>query len=149
MKLNWGTSIVIAFVLFMSFILYFVIKVQGNSKYDNELVIDEYYKHDAHFGEEMTKLQNAEELTEKPQISAGSDGVTIDFPLSMQSDKIQGTVSFYRPSSKKLDFVKAIALTDHSMIISSKDFPAGEWRITLSWKYDGKDFTIEKGIYTK
>ncbi|MFM2010754.1 MAG: hypothetical protein RLZZ479_1145, partial [Bacteroidota bacterium] len=52
-KFNWGTGIVIAFALFMTFILYFVVEVQSNSKYDNDLVVEEYYKHDAHFGEEM------------------------------------------------------------------------------------------------
>jgi hypothetical protein len=36
MKINWGTGIAIAIALFMAFILYFVIKVQSNSKYDNE-----------------------------------------------------------------------------------------------------------------
>ena len=43
MKINWGTGIVIAFGLFMIFILSFVYKVQSNQKYDNELVTDEYY----------------------------------------------------------------------------------------------------------
>ena len=41
MNINWGKGIVIAFVLFMSFILYFVIKVQSDDKYDNELVTQE------------------------------------------------------------------------------------------------------------
>ena len=41
-KINWGTAIILAFGLFMTFILYFVFKVQSNSKYDNELVVDEY-----------------------------------------------------------------------------------------------------------
>ena len=41
MKINWGTGIVIAFALFISFILYFVFSVQSNSKYDNELVVEE------------------------------------------------------------------------------------------------------------
>ena len=67
MKINWGTGIVIAFALFISFILYFVFTVQSNSKYDNELVVEEYYKHDAKFGEEMVRIQNAQELTRKPQ----------------------------------------------------------------------------------
>ena len=62
MKINWGTAIVIAFALFISFILYFVYSVQSNSKYDNELVVEEYYKHDAHFGEELAKIQNAQNL---------------------------------------------------------------------------------------
>ena len=38
MKINWGTGIVIAFGLFIIFILSFVYKVQSNQKYDNELV---------------------------------------------------------------------------------------------------------------
>lgn len=149
MKLNWGTSIVIAIALFMSFILYFVLKVQGNSKYDNELVVEEYYKHDAQFGEEMTKLQNAEELAEKPVIIAGADGVSIEFPEILPSDKIHGTVSFYRPSSKKLDFVKPLTLADQSMKIPDSEFPAGEWQITLAWSYEGKEYLIEKEIYTR
>jgi hypothetical protein len=53
----------------MAFILYFVIKVQSNSKYDNELVVEEYYKHDAKFGDEMIRVQNAHDLTQKPLIT--------------------------------------------------------------------------------
>jgi hypothetical protein len=49
----------------MAFILYFVInKVQSNSKYDNELVVEEYYKHDAKFGDEI-RVQNAHDLTQE------------------------------------------------------------------------------------
>ena len=41
MKLNWGKAIVIAFALFITFIMYFVLKVQSDSKYDNELVTED------------------------------------------------------------------------------------------------------------
>ena len=44
MKLNWGTSIVIAFGLFMIFILQFVFKVQSSNQYDHEMVTEDYYK---------------------------------------------------------------------------------------------------------
>ena len=44
MKFNWGTGIVIAFALFMTFILSYVFKVQSNDKYDHELVVEDYYK---------------------------------------------------------------------------------------------------------
>ena len=64
MKISWGTGIVIAFGLFITFILYFVFTVQSDSKYDNELVVDEYYKHDAHFGDEMTRVQNVADLAQ-------------------------------------------------------------------------------------
>lgn len=44
MKFNWGTAIVICFILFMGFILQYVFKVQFNSRYDNELVTEDYYQ---------------------------------------------------------------------------------------------------------
>ena len=61
MKINWGTGIVIAIVLFMGFILFFVLSVQANHKYDNELVVEEYYKQERvlqkKIDKELVKIQ--------------------------------------------------------------------------------------------
>ena len=43
MKINWGTAIVIAFVCFISFIMYFVISMSTDKKYDHDLVVEDYY----------------------------------------------------------------------------------------------------------
>src|SRR4029078_1503885 len=99
MKINWGTSIVIAFALFISFIIYFVIKVQTNSKYDNELVVEEYYKQDTHFEDEMAKVQNAQDLSQKPMVENNSEGIKVVFPETFVPNKINGKVSLYRPSN--------------------------------------------------
>ena len=88
MKINWGTGIVIAFALFISFILYFVFSVQSDSKYDNELVYEEYYKHDAKFGEEMVRIQNAQDLVQKPLISNTSKYLFAVIGLSAKSISI-------------------------------------------------------------
>lgn len=146
-KLNWGTSIVIAFGLFMAFILFFVFKVQGNPKYENELVVDEYYKHDAHYGEEMVKLQNAQNLKELPAVTQLAEGVQISFPDSFNPKEISGDVSFYRPSNKKLDFKSMLRLSGNSQLIPESDFVGGLWDMTLSWNYEGKTFIIKKELY--
>lgn len=146
-KINWGTAIVIAFGLFMAFILYFVFKVQGNPKYENELVVEEYYKHDAHYGDEMTKLQNAQQLKELPTITESAKGIEIVFPGNLNSEKIFGEVSFYRPSNKKLDFKSNVSLSGNSQLIPKSEFVGGLWDMTLSWKYDGKEFMIKKELY--
>ena len=44
MKFNWGTGIVLAFIGFISFIMYFVINMNTNDKYDHDLVTEDYYK---------------------------------------------------------------------------------------------------------
>jgi len=147
MKLNWGKSIVLAFALFMGFILYFVFKVQGNSKYDNELVVEEYYKHDAHYSDELTKIQNAADLKEKPQIAITDKGVVITYPESFTANEIKGKVSLYRPSAKKLDFEFPLQLSNSIMLIPKADFAGGNWDLTLSWNYKGKDYISKQKLY--
>lgn len=147
MKLNWGKSIVVAFALFMGFILFFIIKVQSNSKYDNELVVEEYYKHDAHFSDEFIKIQNAQDLKEKPIITITNEGLRIVYPKSFVANEIKGKVSLYRPSAKQMDFEYTIQLSDNAMLIPKADFAGGNWDITLSWNYQRKDFIIKQKLY--
>ena len=149
MKINWGTSIVIAFALFMTFILYFVFQVQSNSKYDNDLVVEEYYKHDAHFGEEMIRIQNANNLVQKPIITVSKLGITIVFPNDFEPKNIKGKVSLYRPSNKKLDFEVPISLSKPTLLIPVSNLVGGRWDINMEWQYSGKQYLTKEIIYIK
>jgi hypothetical protein len=148
MKISWGTGIVIAFTLFISFILYFVFTVQSDSKYDNELVVEEYYKHDAHFGDEMNRVQNVAELAQKPTINSVSNGIKIVFPNVFVTKNIKGKVSLYRPSNKKLDFEIPISLSDAAtLFIPKKSLAGGRWDINMEWQYEGKSYLSKETIY--
>lgn len=150
MKINWGTSIIIAFALFMTFILYFVVKVQSNKKYDNEMVVKDYYKHDITFQKDLDKTRNAEELAQKPTISITEKGIEVIFPKDFIPKKVIGEIFFYRPSDEKSDFKKTIELDDNSkMTIPKSVFADGRWNITIAWDYDQKSYTIEKSITVK
>ena len=149
-KVNWGTSIVIAFVLFISFIMYFVLKVQTDSKYDNELVVEEYYKHDVHFQDEMVRIQNAHDLKSKPVITVDVNGITVVFPADFTPGAIKGTVALYRPSNKKFDFQVPLSFTDSaSLFIPKNKLIGGEWDINMEWKYKGKSYLTKEQIYIK
>ena len=148
-SLNWGTGIVISFVLFMSFILYFVFKVQSSSKYNNELVVEEYYKHDAKFGEEMVRVQNAQDLKSKPIITSTLGEITIVFPNHYSPKNIKGIVSLYRPSNKKLDFEIPILLSNSSLLIPKSNLVGGRWDINMEWQYEGKYYLTKETVYIK
>ncbi|WP_298221017.1 FixH family protein [Flavobacterium sp.] len=146
-SINWGTSIVIAFALFMTFILSFVYKVQSNSKYDNELVVEEYYKHDAHFQEEMVQVQNAHDLAQKPTVTQLAEGISIAYPSNFIPAKLHGKVSLYRPSNKKLDFEVPISTSGPTLLIPKSRLVGGLWDISLAWRYEGKDYLQKQSIY--
>ena len=147
MKINCGTGIVIAFGIFMTFILFFVFKVQSDSKYDNELVVDEYYKHDAKFGDEMERVQNAHDLSKQPIMINAVDGITITFPEAFIPKNIKGKVSLYRPSNKKLDFEIPISLANSTLLIPKKSLVDGRWDINMEWQYEGKSYLTKATIY--
>lgn len=147
MKINWGTGIVIAFGLFMTFILYFVFRVQSDSKYDNDLVVEEYYKKDAHFGDEMAKVQNAQDLVQKPTVSIIGQDISIVFPEFFIAKNIKGKVSLYRPSNKKLDFEVPISLSNSTLLIPKKSLVGGRWDINMEWEYSGKTYLTKETIY--
>jgi hypothetical protein len=147
MKINWGTGIVIAFALFISFILYFIIKVQSNPKYDNELVVEEYYKHDAKYGDEMVRIQNAQDLKQKPIITKTSEGITIVFPDVFVSNEIKGKVSFYRPSDKKFDFMVPLSLSSSTLNVPKEKLLGGRWDINMEWQYEGKQYLTKEVVY--
>jgi hypothetical protein len=146
MKINWGTGIVIAFALFMSFILFFVFKVQSDSKYDNELVVEKYYLKEQTFEKQMEKEQNAHDMSEAVKIITSDNGIMIAFPDGFDISKINGKVSLYRPSNKKLDFEVPISLSSPHLLIPKSNLVGGRWDISIDWTYEGKEFLSKETI---
>lgn len=141
MKINWGTGIVIAFALFMSFILFFVFRVQSDSKYDNELVVEDYYKQERVLQDVMDKEENAAHLQQKVTIEDTKEGVLIAFPSDFNPKDIKGKVSLYRPSDQKLDNESQISLsTSNHLLIPKSDLAGGRWDIIVDWQYQGKTY---------
>lgn len=147
MKINWGTGIVIAFGLFMAFILSFVYKVQSNQEYDNELVTEEYYKKEASVQVDIEKKFNANALKNLVVIKKVDEGIKVEFPSNFDYSKIKGKVSLYRPSSQKLDFEINISLSSPYLLIPKSNLTGGLWDISVDWNYNETDYLNKETIY--
>jgi nitrogen fixation protein FixH len=113
------------------------------------LVVEEYYKHDAKFGDEMTRVQNAQDLSQKPLITNSSEGITIVFPAVFDPKEIKGKVSFYRPSNKKFDFEVSVSLLNSTLNIPKEKLLIGRWAINMEWQYNGKKYLTKEIIYVE
>ena len=146
MKISWGTSIVIAFGLFMAFILYFVFLVQSDKKYDNELVLIDYYKYEMNLENQQNKERNANELTSNVTIIEQNNEIIIEFPSEFDYTKITGKISLYRPSDEKLDFEIPISLSSSNLLIPRKVLADGRWDIIVDWRFQDKEYLNKKSI---
>jgi len=144
MKINWGTGIVIAMVLFMSFIAFFVIK-SFDSDNKHFLVDEEYYKSELKYQEEIDKLKNTKTLSSKIVISKTATGYVIEFPEEINEDTT-GTISFLRPSTKLLDFEIPIAIIDNKMSFEHENLVSGNWNIRIDFKSNSEKYLVKRSI---
>ena len=150
MKINWGTGIVIAFALFLSFILFFVFRIVTDHKFDNELVLNEYYKKELLAQQDLDKEQNAYDLkSDKVIVKLVAEGISIDFPDDFDYKTIQGKVSLYRPSNQKLDFEVPISLSSPHLLIPKSNLVGGRWDINIDWTYKEKKYLNKEELYIK
>lgn len=145
MKLNWGTSIVIAFVAFISFILFFVVRMSTDYRADHDLVTEDYYKATLEYQEEINAEQNANSNA-KLHVEKTSEGLMLNFPENLSPENIKGTVSLYRPSNKNLDFDVIISLSKPHLLIPDKQLLDGRWNIKVAWEYEGEIYLHKESI---
>lgn len=146
MKINWGTGIVLAFIGFMCFIMYFVVKVNTDKKYDHDLVTEDYYKEELEYQNDINKESNAKDLTENISLTKTENGLLIAFPETFTINNISGKVFLYRPSNKQLDFEMSISLSNHNLLIPDKRLSDGRWNIKVDWQYNGKSYLYKMEI---
>lgn len=146
MKFNWGTGIVIGMLCFMIFILQYVIRVQTDSKFDNELVTEQYYEKEIEVDDNYQKEKNLNELGDKFNVSAVSEGIVIQFPEDFDYHNIQGNISLYRPSDQKMDTNISIELSSSAMLIPKNALADGRWDIIIDWQYKGNQYYTKQSL---
>lgn len=134
MKLNWGTSIVLAFVAFIVFILYFVVKTFTQPAYDYDLVSESYYKEELEFQNTINDSKKANALVDKVIFNRVNNVLNVFIP-NPNNELIYGSISFYRPSNDQLDFSVKINGSDSNFSFDENRLVKGRWDIKIRWSY--------------
>jgi len=147
MKWNWGTGIVVGMGIFMIFILQYVVRVQVDKDYDNELVTENYYQEEINIDNNYQAEQNALILGNQFTIEKSSEGVVISFPETMDVQNINGKISLYRPSDQSLDQTIDISLSSSNyLLIPLHQLAGGRWDISVHFQYEGKQYLKKSTI---
>jgi len=146
MKINWGTGLVIALAAFICFIMYFVITMMTDSQYNHDLVVEEYYKQELGFQDQLNAEKNAFNFPFKVRVEESATGINLVFPEEIAEDMQNAKVYFYRVSDKNMDFEKEIVLINNKMQIPEEQIFPGRWDITVQWEKDGKSYLTKEKI---
>ncbi len=144
MKFNWGTGIVIAFILFMGLVITTGVYLMNQ---DVQLVSDDYYDKEIAYQQHIDNVARTVELSSEELILFDESLITVKLPLDILSKNVTGEVYLYRPSDSKLDIRLPFSPDENrQQVIPVENLQKGFWRIQFSWQADNKNYYSEKAI---
>jgi nitrogen fixation protein FixH len=144
MKFNWGTGIVLAFVIMISGMIYLVsIAVRQN----DDLVDKDYYQRSITYQEHIEKVKNNEALTEKIKFDLSQGTLKMTFPALAANSEYSGDIHFYSPVEERRDLTVKIKLSsDYIQIIDLSKLEKGRYRVKIDWKAGKTEYYQEEEI---
>ena len=145
--MNWGKSIVLAFVLFMCFILTFVVLVHSDKNYTHELVEENYYQKELELDQQISQRNNSIKYDQSFDVSQTNDQVVFTFSKSPETI-LKGQVFLYRPSNKRLDHHRELSLNEKStQVIEKSELAMGNWEIHFKWEDTNRRGYFQKSTF--
>ncbi|MFH1196264.1 MAG: FixH family protein [bacterium] len=142
MKMNWGKGIALTYILFIVVVL---IMVAFSFTKEVNLVTDDYYEKEIKYQEQIEKLENTEQLAEKPEIKIVNRQIEVIFPSVFNPFDVSGDIHFYRPADNKNDRTVELNLDGNSIQkIPIENMARGLWKIKIDWLAKDKKYYLEK-----
>jgi len=146
MKLNWGYSIILFFVVFCSLMIGFMIFAFRQT---NDLVTDDYYEKGANYTRQMEINSRSAAYQDSIQITEVKQTILARFAKSISGNRDTVQINFYRPSDKNFDYSVKTLVNADSLIIDKKQLHKGHYTVTFNWLIGEKKVQVEKDLFVE
>ena len=146
MKLNWGQSIFLFFVVFITLAIAFII---FSLRQNNDLVTIDYYEKGADFTRQMEVNNRSAIYIDSIRLLNQNPGLVACFSQSIRqmTDTIQ--INFYRPSNKEFDFDLKAFIRSDSLHIDKARLQKGRYKVKFQWNYRNEIYQVEKEFFVE
>ena len=143
-KWNWGTKLLIAIIIFMSFIFFLVYLSTQNTI---NLVEKNYYPKGLKYQTRIDEIEKATLAKEQFNVIQKDGLIVLSIP-EINADS--GSIVFFRPSDQLLDFTSSINPDSLGrMYFPNNNFNIGKYLIKVHWYENGEGYYIEKRFFVK
>ena len=141
MKLNWGKSLIIFFILFFIWVLFFVFFAL---RQNIDLVSDDYYQKGASYTDQININKRSVPYQDSIQISTTAEQVQIVLSRGLASAGDSVFVYFFRSSDKRKDLRLVFKAAESPFLIASKELVHGRYQVYLMWNCKNEKFSVVK-----
>jgi hypothetical protein len=132
--MNWGKSIVITLLVFMTFIATLVIIL---SRQQVDLVSEDYYKQEINFQEELEQQQNLNPHLNQLDIRTDETFLIIKLPAAIQI--ASADIELIRPDNNSED--QSFKFSKTSLcLIPKKDLKSGKYQLIIKFSDQSKSY---------
>ena len=141
--MDWGKSIIAAFILFGVFIGTLVTIC---AREEINLVTEDYYREEIDYQRQIDRIAHTAMLPQKPKIDVGKNLLKVSYPDFMRVQK--GVLQLFRPSDARLDKrFELIRNAEGEQVFPTTGMDKGMYRARLRWTMDGQEFFLEQVIH--
>ena len=144
MKINWGYSIIIFFVIFCSLMIGFLV---FSLRQNSDLVTDDYYEKGADYTHQMEIGSRSLTYNDSIRLLDQKGSLIASFAKSIHQMTDSMNIYFYRPSDKKLDYKVNVRLSSNSVSFEKKNLISGQYTVTFEWSHDKKGYQVVKDLF--
>jgi hypothetical protein len=143
-KFNWGTGIILTFVIMVSGMIYLVsIALRQN----DDLVENDYYQKSITYQQHIEKVHHSDALAEKIRFELSDGTLNLKFPNLLNDQEYSGEIHFYSPVEEKRDMTVKIKLdSSYTQIISLINLQKGRYQVKINWSAGKVDYYQEEEI---
>jgi hypothetical protein len=144
--MHFGHKIIIAFVLFISFIISMVFAMVRTRV---DLVKEDYYEDKFTFKHNQQIFLNSKAAQEAFMLSESDDSkyLILNFGNALPPNA-EGKVYFFRPADKYMDFELNLAINEEgNQRVPTSKLARGLWRVQVEYVSSGSSYKIAKPIY--
>ncbi|KAA9345734.1 FixH family protein [Adhaeribacter soli] len=145
----WPKFIILGYILFIAYIGNFVRMAMSS---DVDLVSKDYYKQEIAYQQHINTVTNTKANNAEIQVTLAEAAgqLVIAFPEFYQGRKVNGKVSFFRPSDAKLDFETTLNLNEaRQQFLPVDKLERGLWKVRVNSEVNGKNYFTEQTITLK
>ena len=144
MKINWGYSSIIFFVIFCSLMIGFLV---FSLRQNSDLVTDDYYEKGADYTHQMEIGSRSLTYNDSIRLLDQKGSLIASFAKSIHQMTDSMNIYFYRPSDKKLDYKVNVRLSSNSVSFEKKNLISGQYTVTFEWSHDKKGYQVVKDLF--
>lgn len=141
----WPTSIVVFFVLAITFIISFI---AWSLRQRDDLVSADYYEREVRYQSQLDTLNRSQALavTTVVTFEPAQQTIVITLPPT-QTQGATGSIHLYRPSDARLDRELPLALTSNgTQRLDAKTLRDGLWKVRVKWNAGGQDYFLDQPV---